>query len=103
MRFGIEFGSYPADTAPAEAVQQISARAQRAYKNNFEALFVAQHYLSSKSLTSRKRRSIALRSAAGGKGTCTRRKVSNEYSSRTRHAAFSGYGVPGCVYCLAAL
>ena len=45
MRFGIEFGSYPADTDPAEVVQQISERAQAAYKNNFEALFVAQHYL----------------------------------------------------------
>ena len=45
MRFGIEFGSYPADIDPAEACKQISERAQVAYKNNFEALFVAQHYL----------------------------------------------------------
>ncbi|MPZ76593.1 MAG: LLM class flavin-dependent oxidoreductase [Deltaproteobacteria bacterium] len=45
MRFGIEFGSYPADVNPAEACQQVSQRAQLAYKSNFEALFVAQHYV----------------------------------------------------------
>jgi alkanesulfonate monooxygenase SsuD/methylene tetrahydromethanopterin reductase-like flavin-dependent oxidoreductase (luciferase family) len=45
MRFGIEFGSYPADVDPAEACRQVSQRAQLAYKNNFEALFVAQHYV----------------------------------------------------------
>ena len=45
MRFGIEFGSYPADLDPAEVCEQVSQRAQVAYKNNFEALFVAQHYL----------------------------------------------------------
>ena len=45
MRFGIEFGSYPADVHPSEACQQISQRAQLAYKSNFEALFVAQHYV----------------------------------------------------------
>ena len=45
MRFGLEFGSYPADLEPAEVCEQISLRAQVAYKNNFEALFVAQHYL----------------------------------------------------------
>jgi len=45
MRFGIEFGSYPADLDPAEICEQVSLRAQVAYKNNFEALFVAQHYL----------------------------------------------------------
>src|SRR4026209_686048 len=45
MRFGIEFGSYPADLDPAEVCQQVSQRAQAAYKNNFEGLFVAQHFL----------------------------------------------------------
>jgi alkanesulfonate monooxygenase SsuD/methylene tetrahydromethanopterin reductase-like flavin-dependent oxidoreductase (luciferase family) len=45
MRFGIEFGSYPADEDPAEACRQILQRAQLAYKTNFEALFVAQHYV----------------------------------------------------------
>jgi alkanesulfonate monooxygenase SsuD/methylene tetrahydromethanopterin reductase-like flavin-dependent oxidoreductase (luciferase family) len=44
MRFGIEFGSYPADLDPVEVCQQLSHRAQVAYKNNFEALFVAHHY-----------------------------------------------------------
>src|SRR5687768_15167312 len=45
MRFGIEFGSYPADLDPAEVCEQVSLRAQVAYKNDFEGLFVAQHYL----------------------------------------------------------
>jgi len=45
MRFGIEFGSYPSDLAPVDVCQQITERAQVAYKNNFEALFVAQHFL----------------------------------------------------------
>jgi alkanesulfonate monooxygenase SsuD/methylene tetrahydromethanopterin reductase-like flavin-dependent oxidoreductase (luciferase family) len=45
VRFGIEFGSYPADLDPAAVCQQVSERAQVAYRNNFEALFVAQHYL----------------------------------------------------------
>jgi alkanesulfonate monooxygenase SsuD/methylene tetrahydromethanopterin reductase-like flavin-dependent oxidoreductase (luciferase family) len=45
MRFGIEFGSYPSDLPPAEACQQVSQRAQAAQRNNFEALFVAQHFL----------------------------------------------------------
>ena len=44
MRFGIEFGSYPADMDPVKVCQQLSERAQVAYKNNFEALFVAHHY-----------------------------------------------------------
>ncbi|HXG50004.1 MAG TPA: LLM class flavin-dependent oxidoreductase [candidate division Zixibacteria bacterium] len=45
MRFGIEFGSYPADLPPAEACRQISERAEAAYKNNYDGLFVAQHYV----------------------------------------------------------
>jgi alkanesulfonate monooxygenase SsuD/methylene tetrahydromethanopterin reductase-like flavin-dependent oxidoreductase (luciferase family) len=45
MKFGIEFGSYPADLDPVDVCQQISQRAQVAYKNNFDALFVAQHFL----------------------------------------------------------
>lgn len=45
MRFGLEFGSYPADVNPAEACRQITERAEIAYRNNFEALFVAQHYV----------------------------------------------------------
>ena len=45
MRFGIEFGSYPSDLPPAEVCQQVSQRAQAAQRNNFEALFVAQHFL----------------------------------------------------------
>ena len=45
MRFGLEFGSYPAELDTAEVCEQLSLRAQVAYKNNFEALFVAQHYL----------------------------------------------------------
>ena len=54
MRFGIEFGSYPADLDPAEVCEQVSLRAQVAYKNDFEGLFVAQHYL-----TGRMRRSYS--------------------------------------------
>ncbi|MGH7875893.1 MAG: LLM class flavin-dependent oxidoreductase, partial [Candidatus Binatia bacterium] len=45
MRFGVEFGSYPADLDPAAVCEQVSLRAQTAYENNFEGLFVAQHYL----------------------------------------------------------
>jgi len=45
MRFGIEFGSYPADLDPAQVCQQYLQRAQAAYKGNFEGLFVAQHYV----------------------------------------------------------
>src|SRR5688572_2752973 len=45
MRFGVEFGSYPADLDPAEVCEQVSLRARVAYQNNFEGLFVAQHYL----------------------------------------------------------
>jgi alkanesulfonate monooxygenase SsuD/methylene tetrahydromethanopterin reductase-like flavin-dependent oxidoreductase (luciferase family) len=45
MRFGIEFGSYPADLDPAEVCEQVCERAEVAYQNNFEALFVAQHFL----------------------------------------------------------
>jgi alkanesulfonate monooxygenase SsuD/methylene tetrahydromethanopterin reductase-like flavin-dependent oxidoreductase (luciferase family) len=44
MRFGIEFGSYPAELDRVEVCRNVSRRAQVAYKNNFEALFVAQHY-----------------------------------------------------------
>ena len=44
MRFGIEFGSYPMALDPVEVCREVSRRAQVAYKNNFEALFVAQHY-----------------------------------------------------------
>ena len=44
MRFGIEFGSYPTALDPVEVCREVSRRAQVAYKNNFEALFVAQHY-----------------------------------------------------------
>jgi hypothetical protein len=45
VRFGIEFGSYPSDLDPLEVCRQVSERAEIAYNNNFEALFVAQHYL----------------------------------------------------------
>jgi len=45
MRFGIEFGSYPADVEPQEACEQVLLRARAAYQNNYEGLFVAQHYL----------------------------------------------------------
>jgi alkanesulfonate monooxygenase SsuD/methylene tetrahydromethanopterin reductase-like flavin-dependent oxidoreductase (luciferase family) len=45
MRFGIEFGSYPADSDPVEVCRQFTERAETAYKTNYEALFVAQHYL----------------------------------------------------------
>ncbi|HSC41846.1 MAG TPA: hypothetical protein VLH17_06135, partial [Candidatus Binatia bacterium] len=45
MRFGIEFGSYPADVDPQEACEQVLLRARAAHKNNYEGLFVAQHYL----------------------------------------------------------
>ncbi|HEY7219664.1 MAG TPA: LLM class flavin-dependent oxidoreductase [Candidatus Binatia bacterium] len=44
MRFGIEFGSYPVELDPVEVCREITRRAQVAYKNNFESLFVAQHY-----------------------------------------------------------
>lgn len=45
MRFGIEFGSYPSDLDPAEVCDQVIERAQAACRNNYECLFVAQHYL----------------------------------------------------------
>ncbi len=45
MRFGIEFGSYPSDLPPAEVCQQVTERALAAQRNNFDALFVAQHFL----------------------------------------------------------
>jgi alkanesulfonate monooxygenase SsuD/methylene tetrahydromethanopterin reductase-like flavin-dependent oxidoreductase (luciferase family) len=45
MRFGIEFGSYPADSDRVEVCRQFSERAETAHKTNFEALFVAQHYV----------------------------------------------------------
>ena len=45
MRFGIEFGSYPADLDPAQVCDQVVQRAQAAYRNNFEAFFVAHHYV----------------------------------------------------------
>lgn len=45
MRFGIEFGSYPSDLPPAEVCQQVVERALVAQRSNFEALFVAQHFL----------------------------------------------------------
>ena len=44
MRFGIEFGSYPTELDRVEVCRDVSRRAQVAYKNNFEALFVGQHY-----------------------------------------------------------
>jgi len=44
LRFGIEFGSYAATMDGLEACRDVTRRAQAAYKNNFEALFVAQHY-----------------------------------------------------------
>jgi alkanesulfonate monooxygenase SsuD/methylene tetrahydromethanopterin reductase-like flavin-dependent oxidoreductase (luciferase family) len=45
MRFGVEFGSYPADLDPAEVCEQVSLRARVAYQNKYDGLFVAQHYL----------------------------------------------------------
>jgi alkanesulfonate monooxygenase SsuD/methylene tetrahydromethanopterin reductase-like flavin-dependent oxidoreductase (luciferase family) len=45
MRFGLEFGSYPADLDPIQVCAQVTERAQVAYENNFEGLFVAQHFL----------------------------------------------------------
>lgn len=45
MRFGIEFGSYPADLDPAEVCRQVTERARVAHQNHFEGLFSAQHYL----------------------------------------------------------
>jgi alkanesulfonate monooxygenase SsuD/methylene tetrahydromethanopterin reductase-like flavin-dependent oxidoreductase (luciferase family) len=45
MRFGIEFGSYPADVDAAEVPREFSRRARLANKTNFEGLFVAQHYV----------------------------------------------------------
>ena len=45
MRFGIEFGSYPSDLPPVEVCQQVTERALVAQRNNFDALFVAQHFL----------------------------------------------------------
>ena len=44
MRFGIEFGSYSAKMSGPDACQDVRRRAVAAYRNNFEALFVAQHY-----------------------------------------------------------
>jgi alkanesulfonate monooxygenase SsuD/methylene tetrahydromethanopterin reductase-like flavin-dependent oxidoreductase (luciferase family) len=45
MRFGIEFGSYPADLDGREVCQQVTMRAQAAYRTNFDGLFTAQHYV----------------------------------------------------------
>ncbi|MFQ5683776.1 MAG: LLM class flavin-dependent oxidoreductase [Candidatus Binatia bacterium] len=45
MRFGIQLASYPAESDSVEAWQQMSERVQLAYKNNFDALFVSQHYV----------------------------------------------------------
>ena len=45
MRFGLEFGSYPSDLPAAKVCEQVVERAQVAQRNNFEALFVAQHFL----------------------------------------------------------
>jgi len=45
MRFGIEFGSYPSDLSSVGVCQQVTERALAAQRNNFEALFVAQHFL----------------------------------------------------------
>ena len=45
MRFGIEFGSYPSELPPAEVCQQVTERALVAQRNHFEAVFVAQHFL----------------------------------------------------------
>ncbi len=44
MRFGIEFGTYPTQLDSVEVCRVVSQQAQVAYKNNFEALFVGQHY-----------------------------------------------------------
>src|ERR1051325_5225977 len=45
MRFGIEFGSYPADLDRAEVCRQFLQRAEMARATGFEGLFVAQHYV----------------------------------------------------------
>lgn len=45
MRFGIEVGSYPADVDPSDVCRQVTERALVAYRNNFEGLFSAQHFL----------------------------------------------------------
>ncbi len=45
MRFGIQFGLYPATTNPTEELENICQRARLAAKSNFEALFHGQHYL----------------------------------------------------------
>jgi len=45
MRFGIEFGSYPSDLPAVEVCHQVTERALAAQRNGFEALFVAQHFL----------------------------------------------------------
>ena len=44
MRFGVEFGIYPAHFNGQDALRQITDRAQVAYNSNFEALFVGHHY-----------------------------------------------------------
>jgi len=44
VRFGIEFGTYPTQLDSVEVCRVVSQQAQVAYKNNFEALFVGQHY-----------------------------------------------------------
>ncbi len=46
MRFGIQISStYPAKLDSVEVCRRMCERAQMAYKNNFEALFSPQHYL----------------------------------------------------------
>jgi len=45
MRFGIEFGSYPSDLPAVEVCHEVTERALAAQRNGFEALFVAQHFL----------------------------------------------------------
>src|SRR5947208_8534939 len=46
MRFGVLVSTpYPADLDPVQVYRHISAQAEVASSRNFEALFVAQHYL----------------------------------------------------------
>ncbi len=45
MRFGIQFGLYPASTNPVEKLKNVTERAGLAARCNFEALFHGPHYL----------------------------------------------------------
>jgi alkanesulfonate monooxygenase SsuD/methylene tetrahydromethanopterin reductase-like flavin-dependent oxidoreductase (luciferase family) len=45
MRFSIQLASYPVDFDSIGVCRQMTQLAQLAYKSNYEALFISQHYV----------------------------------------------------------